>query len=215
MPPKSLGQTVKLKWLNLILIALTLWGGIRFVRAQTKLSELRKDYARVIAAVGEMPIEDGQLLHIKTLESKNAWQWAWRIYQPKNANATVNYQIGNSGSGGSLGFASNEQEFIGRLSLTRLKDGNFGMFTRFRGSSGLAGFGSKEFADFLDKHRSELVIEQIGSDGTIKIAKGDPPQTLFRLSLPDKLAREAEQLFAASGDLQFIPVLVEMKIELR
>ena len=160
---------MKLKWLDLLFIGLTIIGSVYFVRVQAELAALHKQHARIRATYGEMKIEDPDAVHIKAIDSKHPWQWAWRVYLPDNSQGTLTYKIGQ-GSSGSLGFGSSKQEFVSRLSLTELKDGRMGLFNRFEGGSSFSRFGSKEFFDFLREHRDELQIEQLGDRGIEKTA---------------------------------------------
>lgn len=204
---------MRFKWLDGVLIGLTILGSVFFVRVQSQLAELHKAQARIVAAVGEMKIQDPSVAQIKALETNQPWQWAWRVYLPDNSNGTLTYQVGQ-GSSGSLGFASSQQEFIARLSLTQLKDGRLGLYNRFEGGCSFSSFGTKEFGDFLREHRDELEIEQLGSQGAEQLKAGGPTVVFFRLKLSDELARQASERFPDRMLQKLIPTVLEVELDI-
>ncbi len=206
---------MRLKWLDIVLIVLIVVGAVQFVRVQATLSELHRAQARIVQLVGEMKIDNPDAMHLKALETEQPWQWTWRVYRPENVSGTISYVLGSSGSGGSSGFGGQLAEFMGRVAMTKQKSGHMAIYSNFMGSSSLASFGSPEFAEYLQAHRDELIVEQAGKDEITQIASGDPPVMLFRLSLPPQLAEEARQKFGEGQDKTFIPVIMEMKIESR
>lgn len=205
---------MKLSWIDFVLMAVTVVGCVSFMRVQSQLAELHREQSRLASTVGQMGISDAKLVHIKALNTQEPWQWAWRVYLPDNANGTLAYFVGSSGSG-SHGFNGGPQEFIARVNITRLKDGRFGLYSRFTGGSSFSSFGSKEFCEFLTEHRDQLKIEQLGEDGkTQALSAGDPAVLVLRISLPDELARQATEKFGDDADKLLIPTVLDVKLEL-
>ncbi len=201
---------MKWNWLDWLLVAAIIVGSVSFVRVQTGLMPLQREHARIVAEVGTLEIEDDQQAHVRAIDTQNPWQWAWRVYLPDNAKGSLRYSIGDSGSGGSLGYGSSAQQFIARVSLNEVQDGRLGLYVRFLGSSGFSSFATPAFSQFIREHRQQLNIEQFAAESTERMNAGDPPARFFRISLPDDLAREAKQKFPNE---KLIPTLLEVLLE--
>ena len=214
MPYLPLSRRSLPRWVNLLLIGLTLVGCVAFVNIQRELALLSQEHSRIVSAVGEMEIVDPQLVHIKALKTDDPLLWQWRVYLPEAAKCNFYYSVGTRGSSNGSDMVSSRSEFIARIGLSKPRRGGaMQMFTRCVGHTGVSTFGNDEFADFLIEHRDQLKVEQLGSEGVRTIKAGEPAVSLLRVSLPDDLAREAQQRFTEANLAKLIPIVVEARLE--
>lgn len=168
------------------LAAAALIGGVFAVRAGGERMELAAHHARLVAAAGELPVEDPTLIYIKALDTGDPLHFAWRVYLPGKISLKVQTRMGGTSS--SSGSHSDPQDFIARVRLREEAPNQVRVYTKFAGGGGAMGYDSPELARFLREHAHDLKVEQLGRTATATIDPGAPkPTVVVRIGLPDAL----------------------------
>lgn len=191
--------------LNVSLLIAAVIGAVLAYRVTMKHQELLAEHQRLEAKVGSLPIEDPTKIHLRALDTHDELHFAWRVYVP--AGLGIRWE---NGGGSGTSWNSSACHFIARVRLRQSEDGCLQVFTKQGGSSSRFQVGSRELADLLREHWSEIQVEQLGTNGTT-VVENDEVATLVRLALPDDLKQEAEQKIGQAIMRYFQKGLLEIR----
>ena len=169
--------------IDLALVAAILIGGVFAFRAGRERAALAAHHARLVAAAGELAIEDPALIYLKALETDDPLHFAWRVHLPGKINLKVKTRMGGSSS--NSGWHSDPQDFIARVRLREEAPNQVRVYTKFAGGGGSTGYDSPELARFLRERANELKAEQAGRTETAAInPNAAKPTVLVHIGLP-------------------------------
>ena len=173
--------------IDLILAAAILIGGALALRAGRERAGLSEHHARLVAAAGELPVEDPNLIYIKAIDTGDPLHFAWRVHLPANINLKIQTRTGG-GSSSNASWRSSADDFIARVRLREDEPDQVHVYTKFAGGGGYSGFGSPALARLLREHGRDLKVEQLGRSGAPTLDPNAPnPTILLRLGLPETL----------------------------
>jgi hypothetical protein len=194
--------------MDLVLLAVVMSGGVLAWRTGNERARLEAQHRRLVAAAGDLPVEDPTLIYLKALDTGDPLHFAWRVHLPANANLKLQSRSVNGWSGGSWS-GSAPMDFIARVRFREDEQGMVNVYTRYVGSSSRSSIGSPMLARLLRDHARELKVEQAGTSG---VATLDPnmkkPMVLLRLALPESLHDELPSDLPSP----FLPNLMELSI---
>lgn len=185
--------------LEIVLVIATLVGGVFLWRSAQQHAELTREYQRLAAKVGRLPVKDQTKVHILAMDTGDPQHFAWRAYFP--ANYHYSYTCSSGGGSGSSG---EPWEGILRVRFREIDGQNY-LYYRLLQGSGLRSIGSGKLYEVLKEHPDlmhKLLVEQIGARELVTF---DPSEvkTLIKLSLPADLANEmVDKKGMASEDAQ-------------
>ena len=194
--------------IDLVLLAAVLVGGVLSWQAGQERSHLATQHARLVAAAGELPVDDPTLVYLKALDTGDPLHFAWRVHLPAKTHLDFRCRRANGSTAGSW-VCSTPTDFIARVRFRVDDQGVVDVYTRFLGASSRSGGGNPGLARLLREHARELKVEQVGASG---VAAFDPtekkPRVLLRVVLPDSLRRKPPPDLSA----HFLQYLVELRV---
>lgn len=161
-------------------------GAVSTFRSGRERNELRAEYRRLAAKVGELDVEDPEKVWLVALDTGDPMHFAWRVYLPANYRLKVRHP---SGWGSSWG--SDPKEFIARVRFRDEDDDAISVYKNFGSGSSRGRYAHGDAAAFVRKHREAFEIEQLGRDGPVSLDP-DEPAELLRIRLPAELKEQAE-----------------------
>lgn len=174
--------------IDLILAAVMLIGGVLAFRAGGERMGMAAHHARLVAAAGELPVEDPTLIYIKALDTGEPLHYAWRVHLPANINLTVQAQMGGGSSSSGMRGTSKPEDFIARVRIREDAPNQVHVYKKFGGGSSYSGYSNPELARLLREHAHEMKVEQLGLSGATTIDPNAPkPTVLLRVGIPDAL----------------------------
>ena len=201
--------SMRLRALDILLLLLTVIGGVLALSSSRRASALRAEYERIVHVAGDLEIKDPARLRIRAIDTGDPWHFAWRVYMPANYSMPLKHAVG--GASGSSGFFQSEpQEFIARIRLTASRDGQIAIYQSYGPNVSFTTAGTSDFFAYLSEHRDELVVEQLAANEAISLA-ADDSATLLKISLPEELSQEARARFG-SELADMIPTVLESRL---
>jgi hypothetical protein len=196
------------KFIDLILLAVVLAGGVLAWQAGRERARLAAHHGRLVAAAGELPADDPSLIYLKALDTGDPLHFAWRVHLPAKTNLEIRSRTGGGWSRSSWS-GSDPMDFIARVRFREDEQGMVNVYTKFANGSSRSGIGGPGLARLLRERSRELKVEQVGKPG---VAMLDPkvmkPTALLRVALPESLRDTPLQDLPA----QFFPNLFELTV---
>ncbi|MFO0892383.1 MAG: hypothetical protein U0790_24990 [Isosphaeraceae bacterium] len=195
------------KLVDAILVCVTLIGAWFAWETGQERSRLERTYARMVAAVGDLPIGDPGKIHLRALETGEPLHFAWRVYFPANSNVRVSSPNGGFFTSSSSGAT----EFLARVRLRENAQGQIDLYTHFSGGSSRSTLFDPKLTKLLHGRWGEIRVEQLGSPD-LAVLDPDKPAILLRLILPEDLQAEARKVLDEYDLKRIIPEFYELTI---
>lgn len=210
------GQTIrgaailKFRIIDITLLVATIAGAVIAIRSGRTLHALQTDHTRLSRTVGGLAVTDPALLHVQAFETGEPFHFAWRVYIP--AGQLVASAAGAGGSSRSTSSYSEPREFLARVRLSQSRTGQIAVYYNFGSGSGYRTIGSVDAFEYLQEHRDELQIKQLGAGGTVRAKRGESIE-LLHISLPQSPASEGSNP-SDDKSLHLDPEIFECRLEL-
>ena len=172
------------KIIDLVLVAVVLAGGVLAVRAGRERAVLAAHHRRLVAAAGELAVEDPKLVYVKAIETGDPLHFAWRVHLPAAVSLNVRFTMhGNASTESWTPVAA--KDFIARVQLRPTVEGRMEVYVELLNSRRAWTRAKSDLSDRLRHHANNLKIDQIGRPCAATIdPKAKPPTVLLRVSLP-------------------------------
>jgi hypothetical protein len=200
---------MKRRALDLILLAVTLVGGVLAWQTGRERSRLRQTYERLSRRTGDLTIADPSRVHLLALDTGQPLHFAWRVYLPPGYKVALRSNAGFSFT--SWSGSRDPVQFVARVRLREDEQGNWQVYARFSGSSTRTGLGDQKLAELLRGRWREVRVTQLGSPDMVAVEPGRPA-TLLRLTLPEDLQAEAREKLPADDLRRYVPVLFDLEL---
>jgi hypothetical protein len=192
--------------IDLILIVVTLVGGVLAWQTGQERSRLAATYARLSRKAGDLPIGDPSKVHVMALPTGDPRHYAWRVYLPPK----YSYELRSQTSGGQRS-ASDASEFIARVRFREDDQGQLQVYTRFGSGSSRGGLGGRPLAELLRGRWNKIAVEQLGAAGVVAI-EPDGKAIVLKLTLPEDMQSEARQRLSVNDQERLVPRFFELEI---
>jgi hypothetical protein len=194
--------------IDLVLLAFVLAGGVLAWQAGDERARLAAHHDRLVAAAGELPVDDPTLIYLKALDTGDPLHFAWRVHLPANSKLNVRSRTGSGSSGGAW-LCLHPMDFIARVRFREDREGMVNVYTKFSPGSSQSGIGPPGLARLLRERARELNVEQAGKRGVAVLdPKATKPTVILRVALPESLRQKPPPDLPA----QFVPNIVEMTV---
>lgn len=180
-----------MRYVHLLLLLLTIVGGVLAIQAGREQSALRAEQRRLQAEIGDLRVDDPDRVAVLALATDDPLHFAWRVYLPRGYDHTWLATYGGGSASARRTVDQAEQQIV-RLRFRQI-DGRWEMWEKTRGGSSWSG-GLGGSLEKLLENPARLRIDQRGRGGVETFAREDLI-TLLKLEGAD--ARSAD---AASGE---------------
>ncbi|MHB1561332.1 MAG: hypothetical protein ACYC61_28125 [Isosphaeraceae bacterium] len=194
--------------IDLVLLVIILAGGVLAWQAARERVGLTARYKRLVAAAGDLAVDDPNMVYLKALDTGDPLHFAWRVHLPAAADLNVRCRTGNGiGMEESWSLAA-PTDLIARVRLGENESGRVGFYTRpYVGN--VLWLDSPVLVQLLREHTSELKVEQAGKLGAVMLDPNSKQHTvLLCVTMPeswrDKARRDLPDLSSTT--------LVEMTV---
>jgi hypothetical protein len=195
------------RWLNRVLIAGILLGGLLAWQSGQERTRLQAEYRRLSTITGELAIDDPAKLSIRAIDTGEPLHFAWRVYIPPSYRQIVKRSTGGSSSSSS----SSPRHFIARVRFQLDEQGYLRAYSRFAGGGWGETLGDRRLGELLQGGWNKIEARQLGAGDVASLAAGDSA-VLLCLTLPREMQEAARQALPADMQKAFVPVLYELTL---
>ncbi|MFO0868182.1 MAG: hypothetical protein U0935_04480 [Pirellulales bacterium] len=174
--------------LDSLLLAVALLGGWCAWQNSQERQRLAAEYVQLTALVGAGVEAEREQVCFQALPTGDPLHFAWRVHYPAN----FRQWIGSSTGGWSSSQSSVPQEFVARVRFRFMADGGIEVYQRFAGGSSRSQIVAPDLGRRLRERWSELHVEQLGANGTERLAP-EKQAVVLRIVVPPELEQEIRQ----------------------
>jgi hypothetical protein len=181
------------RFINIILIIITLAGVGMLLRQRSAHSTVRSEFDRLSKQYGVLDVADPDKYYVNYVESEDPYCFRWRVYVPpiNNMIEALSTKSGDqsSSTGGGGGFESVEY-----LHLCRIRfEPKCLVYVRGRFGTSTSSVSDEKVARFVEDHWEDLDVDILGAKGPVEIDR-DKPVRLISILIPDDLQGELLEL---------------------
>jgi hypothetical protein len=193
--------------IDVALVCLLIVGAFMAWRSGTERRRLEAHLAHLRSSVEEIELVDPTKVHIRAIDTKQPFHFAWRVYFPPAFDAKISSRFTFSGgSSRSSSKSTDAAHFIARVRIRKNDFGQWEIYEAFHQGSSLSSLGIPKIQELFDKHGDAILFEQLGASQTEVFAPHESRE-LLKILLPVAVREELKPTYPKNQEARFPEIM--------
>ncbi|MFO0821143.1 MAG: hypothetical protein U1A77_24575 [Pirellulales bacterium] len=193
--------------IDVALVCLLIVGAFMAWRSGVERRQLEAHLAHLQTCVEEIDLVDPTKVHIRAIDTKQPFHFAWRVYLPPAFDAKIRSRFTLSGgSSWSSSTSTNAAHFIARVRIRKNDFGEWEIYEAFHQGSSRSSLGSPKIQELFDKYGEAIPFEQLGANQTEVFAPHESRE-LLKILLPMAVREELKPTYPKHQEARFPEIM--------
>ena len=199
-------------WLNVVLVLVAFVGLLFSVQQGLVKQTLSREYEILAAEVGYLESTGVDGVCVIALPTRDPMHFRWRIFVPASEEI---YWTNRRWGGKEVGIPiKGPLSFIANVRFRQGENGMLRVWWGFEETATVISLGGAELNELLDGRWGDMEVEQLASDGRIVMKSGELT-SLLRISMPDEMREEAQQVLSPQVANLYVPELYQLELGIK